>query len=373
MVKKNSLRKDYFFSMLIGTQEGFPWRIFSFLLLISFLPYLGAAFDGSFFLPGEAVGMLEHYGNICFTIVFPLIFLFGTQGIRHFDQFISNIDANLIKEKFEKKVKLEEFLRVNCTKDPYVPLKFLFIFSGLTFATINAINTIGPEEVWGHDVYDSVNYISGYIAQRIFFYVWWGYILPIFIYRLFIIVITLNRLFHRVIDTDSLDLQPMHPDNAGGLGGLGRMALNFNIAILLTMAISATLYYTHGYNTPLACGIVVQFLLLPIVFFFPLLQVHKAMRLKKESLLLDISKHYKCVSDVLVRKIARDGRKFADTYEKVKEEYEEESKLRALYSSLEDIPTWPFDTRTIIQFTSTFLLPALVWLVRGLKSLLQNT
>ena len=373
MVKQNSLRKDYFLSMLIGNQEGFPWRIFSFLLLISFLPYLGAAFDGSFFLLGKDVGMLEHYGNICFTIVLPLIFLFGWRGIRYFDQFISTIDANIIKDKFERKVKLEEFLQTNWIKDPYVTLKFLCIFGGLTFATVNAINTFRPEVVWGHDVYDSVRHIRGYIAQRIFFYVWWAYILPIFIYRLFVVVITLNRLFHLIIDTDSLDLQPMHPDNAGGLGGLGRMALNFNVAMLLTMAVSATLYYTHGYNTPLVCGIVVQFLLLPIVFFLPLLQVHRAMKIKKESLLLEISKHYKRVSNVLVQKIAKDDRGFVDKYDKVKEEYEEESKLRALYRSLETIPTWPFDTQTIMQFTSTIILPGLLWLVKGLKSLLQNT
>jgi len=369
MVKKNSLRKDYFFSMLIGTQEGFPWRIFSFLLLISFLPYLGAAFDRSFFLPGKAVGLFEHYGNICFTIVFPLIFLFGMRGIRYFDQFISNIDTNLIEDKFERKAKLEDFLQTNWTKDPYVPLKFLFIFGGLAFATLNAIDTLRPDDIWGYDVYDSKSHMGGYITQRIFFYVWWGYILPILIYRLSVVVITLNRLFHLVIDTDSLDLQPMHPDNAGGLGRLGKMALNFNITIFLTMAISAALYYTHGYNTPLARGIVVQFLLLPIVFFLPLLQVHRAMKIKKESLLLDISKHYKCVSDVLVQKIAKD--------DKVKEEYEEESKLRTLYKSLEAIPTWPFDMHTIMQFTSTFLLPvflpALVWLVKKLIGLLPNT
>ena len=183
------------------------------------------------------------------------------------------------------------------------------------------------------------------------------------LYRLFVVVMTLNRLFHIVTDTDSLDLQPMHPDNAGGLGRLGRMALNFNIAMLLTMAISVALYYTHGYNTPLACGMVLQFLLLPVVFFLPLLQVHTAMRAKKESLLLEISNHYKHVSDVLVQKIARNRPVDADDYDKVKEEYEEESKLRELYRSLEAIPTWPFDTRTIMQFTSTILLPVLIWLV----------
>ena len=305
--------------------------------------------------------------------IFPLIFLFGVRGIRNFDQFISNIDSNLIKDKFDRKVKLEDFLRTHWTKNPYVIFKFLFIFCGITFATVNAINTIRPGEVWGHDVYDSVSHISGYIAQRIFFYIWWAYILPNFIYYFIVIVITLNRLFRLVIETDSLDLQPMHPDNAGGLGRLGRMALNFNIAILLTMLISATLYYTHGYNIPLVCGVVVQFLLLPVVFFLPLLEVHRAMKIKKESLLMEISKHYKCVSNVLVQKISKDKKVFVDNYDKVKEEYEEESKLRSLYRSLEDIPTWPFDIRTIIQFTSTILLPALIWLVKGLKSLLQNT
>jgi hypothetical protein len=163
----------------------------------------------------------------------------------------------------------------------------------------------------------------------------------------------------------------MHPDNAGGMGVLGRMALNFNVAILLTMPLTAMLYYTHGYNIPLICGIFVQFLLLPVVFFLPLLGAHKAMRLKKESLLLEISKHYQCVSNVLMQKIVKNDKQFAGQYDKVKEEYEEESKLRAIYKSLETIPTWPFDTRTIMQFTSTFILPALIWLIKEFK-VLQN-
>ncbi len=220
MVKQNSLKKDYFLSLLMGNQEGFPWHASAFLCLISFLPYLGAAFDASFFLPGQAVGMFEHYGNVCFTVVFPLIFLFGVRGIRCFDRFISGIDTNLTKDKFERKPEIEEFLRTNRAKDPYVLLKFLLIFAGLAFATANAINTLKPTEVWSHDVYDSISHIGGYVAQRIFFYIWWAYLLPIFIYRLFVVVITLNRLFQLVIDTDSLDLQPMHPDNAGGLGKL---------------------------------------------------------------------------------------------------------------------------------------------------------
>jgi hypothetical protein len=331
--------------------------------LISFLPYLGALFDKSFFLPDKALGIFEHYGNICFTIVFPIVFIFGVRGVHCFDRFISKINTNLIEDKFERKVKIENFLQVNWVKDPCVPLKFFFIFCGFTFATLNAINTLGPGKVWNHDVYDSINHIGGYIAQRIFFYIWWAYILPVFIYRLFVIVITLNRLFQLIIDTDSLNLQPMHPDYAGGLGELGRMSLNFNFAILLTMAISATLYYTHGYNLPLVYGIIVQFLLLPVVFFLPLLKAHKAMRLKKESLLLEISKCYKHVSDVLIQKIAKDDTNSVNKYDKIKEEYEEESQLRELYKSIENIPTWPFDMRTIIQFISTFVLPALFWLI----------
>jgi len=372
MANYDSLKKDYFLSMLLGTRDGFSWRVLLVLSFISLLPYLGALLDGSFFLPGDAVGIFEHYGNMSSTIVFPFVFLLIARGVRHFDRFMSNIDTILIESKFEKRVKLEDFLRANWAKDPYVPLKFVLILGGLIFATANAMNTFRSGDVWNHDVYDSVSHIWGYVAQRIFFYMWWAYILPILVYRLFVVVITLTRLFCVVTDTDSLDLQPMHPDNAGGLGALGRMALNFNIAMLLTMAISAALFHTHGYNTPLACGIGVQFLLLPVVFFLPLLQVHTAMRVRKESLLLEISKHYKCLSDVLVQKIAKDDKEGVDKYDKVKEEYEEESKLRELYRSLEAIPTWPFDTRTIMQFTSTILLPALIWLVRALRTFLQD-
>lgn len=365
MIKNNSLKMDYLISKLIGKREVFPWGILFFLLIISLLPYVGAAIDRSFFIEGEALGLLEHYGNMCFTIVCPLIFLFAIRGVRYFDRFINNIDTNLKAEKYEKKFKLDEFLQTYWIENPYKFLMYLFILVGFVFATINAINTFtGQEGVWGHDVYDSKNYIGGYVAQRFFFYIWWALVFPILIYQLFVIIIVLNKLFSLVIETDSLDLQPMHPDNAGGLGRLGGMAWNFNIAILLTMAITASLYYTHGYNTPLISGIILQFLLLPVVFFLPLWRVHKAMKIKRKLLLLDISKHYKRVSDILVQKIAKSGKQSAENYDTVKEEYEEESKLRLLYRSLETIPTWPFDTRTIIKFTMTFFLPAVPWLIK---------
>lgn len=370
MGTQNSLKKNYLFSILMRDNEGFSRGVFSFLLLISLLPYLGAAFDEGFILDGDALGIFEHYGNMCFTIVCPLIFFFAMRGVRHFDQFISNIDKYIIEDKFKKKVKLKKFLQTNWHENPFLPLKFLFIAGGLAFATANAINALRPEEIWGHDVYDSINYFWGYVAQRIFFYIWWGYILPVFIYHLFVVVITLSKLFHLVIKTNSLILQPMCPDRAGGLGQLGRMALNFNITILLTMPIPIALYYTHGYNTPLTCGVIVQFLLLPIVFFLPLLQVHRAMRIKKESLLSNIYRNYRYICDVLMQKVVKYDKKSAYNYSIVKEAYEEESKLRAFYKSLGNIPTWPFDMRTIMQFTSTILLPALIWIAKGIKTLL---
>jgi hypothetical protein len=350
--------------MAAKNNQKFPWHVFLFLLLVSLLPYLGAAFDGSFFLPEESLGIFEHYGNICFTIIFPLIFICYIRGIRNFDRFVEEININLVEDKREEKIKIREFLRAHWDKKSYIPLKFFCISCGFIFATINAINTLEPEKVWRHDVYDSINHIGGYVAQRIFFYLWWAYLLPVFVYHLIVIVIILNRLFRLIIDANLLRLQPMHPDCAGGLGRLGRMSLNFNVAILLSMAVSAALYYTHGYNLPLLYGIVVQFLLLPVVFFLPLLRVHKAMELKKESLLLDISNCYRHLSDSLIRKIAKGD-------SPAKAEYEEELRLRGLYKAFENIPAWPFDVKTIMKFISTFLLPALLWLIEWLKIFLR--
>ena len=125
MARHDSLRKDYLLSILMGTSDGFPWRILLAFLFISLLPYLGALLDWSFLLTGDAVGMFEHYGNICFTIVFPLIFLFSAQGLRHFDQFMRNTKTILIETNFERKMKVEDFLRVNWTRDSFVPLKFV--------------------------------------------------------------------------------------------------------------------------------------------------------------------------------------------------------------------------------------------------------
>jgi len=361
--RHHSLRKEYLFGALMGDGEGPVWRLGAFVLLVCALPYLCAAFDGSFFLPGEALGLLEHYGNVSFTVLCPLALFFVVRGIYRFDQFIANVRTNLKREVLQDSTGLKSLLECNWIRDPARGVKFLFIAVGMAFATANAAWAVRPEAVWGHDVYDSIHFTWGYVGQRVFYYIWWGYILPVCAYRLLVICIVLRRVFRFVASTDSLDLQPMHPDKAAGLGQLGAMAWNFNVAAFLTMGISVALYYSHGFTTPLLCGVSLQVALLPGVFFLPLLPVHRAMKSERESILLSISTQYKRVSDALVDKIAAGPDAATGRLVAVRNEYDEEARLRALYRSLESIPSWPFDVRTVLQFAST-LLPAVLWLVK---------
>ena len=88
--------------------------------------------------------------------------------------------------------------------------------------------------------------------------------------------------------------------------------------------------------------------------------VHTAMTAKKEALLLEVSKHYQRVSVVLMQKLAGTDERSLDEYSEVKEEFEKEFGLGGLYRSLERMPTWPFDMRTIAQFSLSIVLPVVL-------------
>jgi len=349
----------------IRSSTDIPPILFACLAVVSLLPFVAAAADGSFLLKGSGVGLFEHYGNMSFALVLPLTFLFAYRGILSFSEFACSFESCIVRDKFEKDGSLEVFLDRYLRKDILRWLFWLFAVVGCGYAFCNAWNTTHPTDVWGHDVYDSIYHPWGYVAQRIFFFVWWGYLLPVLCYRLVTIVVILHGLFTRVIRTDSLNPQPMHPDGAGGLGKLGEMALYGNFAMLSTMAFTVMLYFTHGFNVPLVAGGVAQFLMLPVVFFGPLIRPHHAMKKNKYGLLASLSAQYGALNSRLYTLLKADARAFAGTLD---ESHKAQEEVRALYQDLKQLPTWPFDVPTVSQFMASIGFPVLLILVQRIFS-----
>ncbi len=352
-------------------QEKLPeGRIISFTFLLSALPYLCAWIDNSLFLEGDSVGILEHYSNIANTIIFPLTLHFFLRGFHLFKIFVNSLDSIIDRKDVLGKTVSPDYLKgYNPNKKFRFSIGISFTALGLCCVVINAINRINPIPIYGHDVYDSIQHAWGYCGQLVFFIFWWGIVFPYIFYRLVIIIAWLRHVFKVVEKNDMLNLQPLHPDGAGGMGNLGKMSLRFNGGVLFTFLNSFALYHTHGVTMPFAGGVFIQIMALYVVFFLPLSQPHKAMLTKKINLMEHLSLMQKSINDVLIDKLAGGFDSFSKDIDEI---IEQKDNVLKIYNETKQLPTWPFNTSTISKFGISANLPVLVAIIEITRTAMDN-
>lgn len=189
---------------------------------------------------------------------------------------------------------------------------------------------------------------SGMLIRLVTFYM----IVHIIIRQLFMIV-GLNRFFSEL----SVKITPLHPDQAGGLRILGDYVLSTG---LIVGAIG--LYFGMGFirqnlnpyaiTTEFYVLLILYFLLAPLFFFLPLMQVHRRMKEAKRTLLLEIADQF----DIEYRKLLA-GLK--------NDQLESDLALRVetihkIYKLAEDAPEWPFSFEIVSKFGAATVLPVLI-------------
>jgi len=158
-------------------------------------------------------------------------------------------------------------------------------------------------------------------------------------------------------------IEPMHPDGAGGLQHIGRLANAVNSFVLVVLIFLSLLVLFDPFTANvLAYKVVfwVVFLLSPFFLLLSLSKAHRKMSARKaedlERLALTFQHHY--------AKLTRGGK--GKPYEV--EDANEIVAVHGLYEIVDKMPVWPFDTTSVRRFASLFLVPAALFLVNQLTS-----
>jgi hypothetical protein len=247
------------------------------------------------------------------------------------------------------------------------------IFNRSLWAILSAVTAIGVVVGWYFLVVLPNIPDQGFMA-------WW-YVLPayrfgiflplvgVFLYMLLMIItrqlcaiLILNKFFSQ---GQTIRVRPLHPDGAGGLGAVGKLAIAtawFGVG----MGFWATVYsllLTHAFTTQ---GLVLAILywalyliLTPILLLGPVWGAHQAMRRAKMDQLAEISR--------MVDKY------FASSQILKEDRVQEYNRhLKALWKRYQFIqknyPEWPFST----SFFRNFGIAAVLPLISGLISLLKD-
>ena len=122
-------------------------------------------------------------------------------------------------------------------------------------------------------------YFWGHLAYVIIWSMIVGYFVPlmaIYVTRLIWTMRCVGKKFH---EEGILQMQPLHPDKAGGLGEFGHLAWQIDLLLLPLVAILAIWYLVTGsYDLwPFIFAMVFAIIAIPCFFFLPLWGMHTAM------------------------------------------------------------------------------------------------
>jgi hypothetical protein len=179
------------------------------------------------------------------------------------------------------------------------------------------------------------------------------YMLVFIVVRQAFMIVGLNRFLSEF----SVAIAPLHPDKAGGLRVLGDYVLKtgFFIGVIglnFGMGLLRLRWNPAELTAEFYISMVLYLILAPLLFFSPLLQIHRQMQSAKKKLLVEIAEQfdleYHKLLDGLRRNELSDGG------------IARVEAIQKIYQIAEGSPAWPFDVEIASKFAAAAMLPVLI-------------
>jgi hypothetical protein len=180
------------------------------------------------------------------------------------------------------------------------------------------------------------------------------YALVFMLVRQLTVLFGLNQFFIEF----SVEIQPLHPDRAGGLRMLGDYVFTNGLVVAIVgLILGMELLRVRAdvaVVTPELYGeLALYFLAAPTVFFLlPLYSAHIRMVEAKQKLLAEIAEQFDLEYRVLLEGLRQDVLKL--------EEVERLEAIQKIYEIAQSSPDWPFNLALISKFGAAVLLPVLL-------------
>jgi len=310
--------------------------------------------DGTMTLPGDEQGLLEDGGLLLLLIATPMLIYLFHRAIEAIPKaFVALIrsSASVAEEH------LEEVGRVIFQTEERRSRVWVGLEIGLAITLAILIIYVQSERVgdsraianWNYPKYVAGNTVVNIlqcIALVYFFRIGTMYIL-----RLLWAMWHLGKVLH---ESELLSVEPLHPDNAGGLVAFGRLAWRIDLTLLPLVLLIPCWRVMVGADVFWWSLTVFCALAIPIFFFVPLWGVHKAMaavRTKEvETLSSQFSRNIPIMREWLVNEELYPSEEALPVHETLE-------RVVLLYERASRMPVWPFNIAIVAQVGVYFLIP----------------
>ena len=249
----------------------------------SLLLILSGYLDGSFYLPGKQLGVLEHTG--AWGIIFGdmLVFSAITLVIQQIQKLSVRFptDNSPLAKRYIRFARYCLLKSITLQRSDAKLLLFLMVFASLFWAN-NAYQTLHPVKYYGNDLFDSINFMSGYISTRFILGTSWIIFMP---YMAFVSICTAGSIFKLVTKTTDrkmIEYRQGHPDGCGGFSFLGNINIYFVLGILIIYMELTIVLFTHDKLNPgLASGFILATILVLGASYYMLFPVFRFLNTEK--------------------------------------------------------------------------------------------
>jgi hypothetical protein len=344
--------KDFLTKLLF---ENGPCRVIltiAVVLLFCFMPLVASIFNGTFInenIKCDAAHDVGYYVMVIITLflVFFLPYYFNDLGKAIsllYDTKILNISGTAFKETLDYSNRL--FSNWVVTILPYLLAILFTVFGYVSFF-------LAGKDYW--DSSKNLQEISLPTALVSLPRLIYSYLISSFLLRIVLTYFILKKFIN-----ENIDIQPLHPDNCGGLSPLGKLSLKistagFGIGIPIVINIIWDVYKQglplFGYVE--MSTILIYLFALVVVFFLPLLGAREGMLKAKNKELKLISDHFQEER----KRIILNFNSIESSQDIGISKLEE---LKKLYDMANAMPVYPFNSKNVIRFFSSILWPILV-------------
>lgn len=200
--------------------------------------------DKSLWLPGDAVGLLEHPGILGIVVGDAVLFVlcvYASRMTRLVGRRLPTDRRSPVQRYFRQIVLRRVFGGGGIFK------KLLFFLStigalALVNQTVQATDAIA---YYGHDTFDSILHTRSFWVNRVNLFFSWCILIPLFSSYLIGHTIVIRHFFRRCDEHGLVAFQPGHPDQHGGFTFFGWLDTLYAVGLLVVLIEVFLLIITH--------------------------------------------------------------------------------------------------------------------------------
>jgi hypothetical protein len=229
------------------------------------LVLLGSYLDGTLRMSGDDKGLLVHYGVWAILISDPLLLISASFAWYQFQIAFRSLPIKNEKDNRSEVQKIVRPYRAKVTlKDNGIWFYLLCLCLGL-FSWINNIyETNNPYKYFNHNVFDSTDFMFGFIANKLVLFTSWVLIYPAVGFVVLSMCFSTYFILGKLKAKKIIEPNILHPDGCYGFSSLGKLNICLLLPYFFAFFVVFALLITHE---NLYASLVIPFIVLVAVFF----------------------------------------------------------------------------------------------------------